>query len=70
MIEEALVSQDLLQEWASYSLKERAQLIYKKFKIKASCACLRDLYRRNKIGFRKVVTVKQRAMERKTLLDE
>lgn len=69
-IKNQLLNQDLLQEWAMYSLKERVELIRKKFDIKASSFCLRDFYIRHKVGHRRIITVKNRAMQNKSTLDK
>ena len=69
-IKDILLDHNLLQEWAPYSLKERAHLIQVQYNIKCSSSCVRDLYRRNRVGYRKIKTVKQRAMETKDSLHE
>ena len=53
----------MLQEWATFNLKERCRLIEKKFDIKCGYNTLRSCYIRNKVAYRNTIQVKRRSYE-------
>ena len=53
-IKAALLSTELLQEWATYSSRKRVALIWSQFNIKVSNTTLMSYYRQHGITFRKV----------------
>ena len=51
-LEAQLCSQELLQDWSSYSLRDRVTLCQRRFNLKISVTTLRRLYRCNGIRYR------------------
>ena len=52
LIEKKLLQENILLEWAHLSLKQRCEMIKKRFKVTTSVMTLHRFYKRNQLGYR------------------